>query len=331
MPDTEVLLADGRVAEVRPAGTAPALEVDLIAPGFVDVHVHALDGCGVIGDTDVAGLGAALARRGVTSYLAGTITAPLDHVRAVLAVADAPGCLGVHLEGPWLSAARAGAQPVEHLRPPSVTELESLLAAGPVRVVTLAPELPGATEVIRAARDAGVVVSLGHSDATFAQAVAAVEAGASHVTHCFNAMSGLHHREPGLVGAALDCAGLTVEVIADGVHVHPAAVRALVASAGASRVCLVSDAVDLGAPGEGAVRLADGTLAGSRAGLDAAVRNAVAWGIPLADVLTMASTTPARVAGRPDLGRIAVGAPADLVLLDDALQVVQVLRAGSPC
>lgn len=328
--DTDVRVVDGEVVSVTPAGTEPAEVVDLIAPGFVDVHVHALDGCGVLGDTDVRGLGAALARRGVTSYLATTASAPLDHLLAVLGAADAPGCLGVHLEGPWLSPLRAGAQPVEHLCLPSLTDLRTLLAAGPVRVLTLAPELDGAFDVIRAARDAGVVVSLGHSDATYAEALEAVGAGASHVTHCFNAMSGLHHRAPGLVGAAFDSSDLTVEVIADGVHVHPAAVRALVAAAGPDRVCLVSDAVDLAVGGD-AARLEDGTLAGSVSGLDTSVRNAVAWGIPLADVLTMASTTPARVAGRPDLGRIAVGAPADLVLLDDALQVLQVLRAGEPC
>ena len=332
MADTDVRIADGVVVEVGPAGSAPASVVDLIAPGFVDVHVHALDGCGVIDEVDVAGLGTALAHRGVTSFLATTAAAPLPHLLAVLAAATVvPGCLGVHLEGPWLSPARAGAQPVGHLAPPSVTDLSLLLAGGPVRVITLAPELPGADEVITAARDAGVVVSLGHSDASYAQALHAIELGASHVTHCFNAMSGLHHREPGLVGAAFDAAALTVEVIADGVHVHPAAVRALVSAAGPDRVCLVSDAVDLPVAGSDAARLADGTLAGSRSGLDTAVRNAVAWGIPLDDALVMASATPARVAGRPDLGQIAVGAPADLVLLDDHLQVLQVLRGGEPC
>ncbi|MFN2539761.1 MAG: N-acetylglucosamine-6-phosphate deacetylase [Mycobacteriales bacterium] len=331
--DVDVWIADGVVVATGPAGTEPAQLVDVIAPGFVDVHVHALDGCGVVlEDTDVSGLGTALAHRGVTSFLATTGAAPLDHLLAVLAAAgDVPGCLGVHLEGPWLSPARAGAQPVQHLCLPSVTDLRTLLAAGPVRVITLAPELTGAHEVIRAAREAGVVVSLGHSDASYAEALAAVELGASHITHCFNAMSGLHHREPGLVGAAFDSADLTVEVIADGVHVHPAAVRALVSAAGPERVCLVSDAVDLPVGGKDAARLADGTLAGSRSGLDAAVRNVVAWGIAVEDALVMAATTPARVAGRPDLGRIAVGAPADLVLLDDRLRVVQTLRGGVPC
>jgi N-acetylglucosamine-6-phosphate deacetylase len=156
--------------------------------------------------------------------------------------------------------------------------------------------------------------------------VAAVEAGARHITHCFNAMRPLHHREPGLIGAVLDHPTATVEVIADGVHVHPSAVRLLWRAVGPGRLCLVSDAVDLSLPGTEAARLEDGTLAGSRIGLDAAVRNLVGWGVPLVDALVMASATPASVLGAPS--GLAVGAPADLVLLDDDLQVDATLVAG---
>ena len=366
--DADVLVADGVVAAVGPVGSlgsAPVIEGAVLSPGFVDVHVHALDGCGFLGDSDLTGLSTALVRRGVTSFLATTVTSsPSSLLAAVQHVAEGGGparCLGVHLEGPWLSPLRAGAQPVEHLRAPSVAELEALVDAGPVRLVTLAPELSGADALIAAARALGVVVSLGHSDCTLAEAVAALASGASHVTHCFNAMSGLHHREPGLVGAALT-EPFTVEVIADGMHVHPAAVRALVAAAGRDRVCLISDAVDAdvlaggpdvalgpedaraaapadvlaGGPGvalsgedaRGAVRLADGTLAGTRAGVDAGVRNLVAWGVPLADALVMASRTPAAAVGRPDLGHLAVGAPADAVLLDEALQPLVTVVGG---
>ena len=214
-------------------------------------------------------------------------------------------------------------------------------------MLTLAPELPGAEALIRRAVAAGVVVSLGHSAASYDQAVQAVAAGARHVTHCFNAMLALHHREPGLVGAALDRSELTVEAIADGVHLHPAVVRLLWRACGPARVALVSDAVDVELPagdvelpagdvelpggdvelpGGDAARLADGTLAGSRSGLDAAVRNVVSWGIDLADALTMAATTPAKVLGIDHT--LTVGAAADLVLLDDALDVAMTVVGG---
>jgi N-acetylglucosamine-6-phosphate deacetylase len=234
----------------------------------------------------------------------------------------------VHLEGPWLSGAKAGAQPQQDLQLPDLAALETLLAAGPVAMLTLAPELDGALEVIRAAEKAGVVVSMGHSTATYDQAVLAVAGGARHITHCFNAMLSLHHREPGLVGAALDLPGVTVEAIADGVHLHEAVVRLLWRACGAQRVCLVSDAVDVDLPGVGAAHLADGILAGSRSGLDASVRNVVSWGIPLADALTMASTTPAAVLGLTH--DVTVGAPADLVLLDAGLDVVVTVVGGVP-
>jgi len=278
-------------------------------------------------------LSRALLSRGVTSFLATTVATPVDDLVPLVAAtqqAKVTGArlLGCHLEGPWLSPDHAGAQDRKALVAPDLAALERLLQAGPPVLLTLAPELPGATDVIARAADAGVVVSLGHSGATYAESVAAVEAGASHVTHCFNAMSGLHHREPGLVGAALDLRSLTVELIADGVHVHPAAARLLWRSVGAQRVCLVSDAVDLDLPGTTGVRLPDGTLAGSRAGLDQGVRNLVEWGVPLVDALTMAAATPARVTGRGDLGSLAVGTPADVVLLDDELQVVVTIVDG---
>ncbi len=326
----EVLVEDGRLAAVADRVDAPAdavvREVPVLSPGFVDLHVHALDGCGTVGTPDVPGLSHALARRGVTSFLATTVASPVADLLPLLVPAAVTGarCVGVHLEGPWLASGHAGAQPREGLAAPSVADLEVLLAAGPPAMVTLAPELPGADAVLARAVAAGVVVALGHSGASYDEAAAAVRAGARHVTHCFNAMRPLHHREPGLAGAALDLAEVSIEVIADGVHLHPAVVRLLWRACGARRVCLVSDAVDLEAPdvrGDGdATRRPDGTLAGSRVGLDQAVRNCVAWGIPLADALTMASTTPAGVLGHDAV--LVPGAVADLVALDDELGVV---------
>lgn len=333
----EVLVADGAIQAVGTSLAAPGVpvvEVDLLSPGFVDLHVHAVDGCGAVGPApDVPGLARALARHGVTSFLATTVTAPLEELLALLGSTAGSGArlAGLHLEGPWLSPDHVGAQPPAHLAPPSLTDLERLVEAGPPVLLTLAPELPGGLEVVARATAAGVVVSLGHSGATYDEALAAIDAGARHVTHCFNAMRPLHHREPGLVGAALDRSEVTVEVIADGVHLHPATVRLVWRAAGPARVCVVSDAVELdfpeARPEGGATRRPDGTLAGSRTGLDAMVRNLLSWGIPLVDALTMASTTPARVLGQP--GRITVGAPADLVVLDDTLQVVSTLVDGT--
>ncbi len=336
-PDHEVLVDNGVVVAAGSRGelgsAAQVLEGAVLAPGYVDLHVHALDGRGLIGEVDVEGLSRALLSRGVTSFLATTIATPVDDlellVQRVLGTpVSGARLLGVHLEGPWLSQKRAGAQPPEALSRPDLAGLERLLDAGPPTMLTVAPELPGALEVIERAATAGVRVALGHSDATYDQAAAGARAGARHVTHCFNAMSGLHHREPGLVGAALDLPDLTVELIADGVHVHPAAARVLWRAVGADRVCLVSDAVDIVLEGDVGVRLPDGTLAGSRVGLDGGVRNLVAWGIPLIDALLMASRTPARAAGRPDLGELALGSPADLVLLDADLGVQTTMVAG---
>lgn len=351
----EVLLVDGLVSAVGPKLSMPAstrvieLPAGVLSPGYVDLHVHALDGCGLVGAAppDVPGLARALAARGVTGFLATTSAAPVDELVKVLASLSAgPGagdgdgaatvgarCLGVHLEGPWLSPDQAGAQPPHALTLPDLCDLERLLQAGPPVMLTLAPELAGALPVITRAAAAGVVVSLGHSAASYDQALAAVMAGARHVTHSFNAMAPLHHRAPGLIGAALDLAEVTVEAIADGVHLHPAIVRLLWRACGPQRVCLVSDAVDvdpglIGAATTDASRLPNGTLAGSRVGLDACVRNAVAWGIPLADALTMATTTPAGVIKRSVA--LAPGAIADLVLLDADLRVVLTVVAGIP-
>ena len=344
-PGLEVATEGGLITAVGSRVPVPSgvrvveLAGGVLSPGFVDLHVHALDGRGLVGAhaPDVPGLSRALARRGVTGFLATTAAAPLAELAGVLAALpyDVPGarCLGVHLEGPWLAPDRAGAQPPAHLRPPALADLEQLLAAGVPAMVTLAPELAGADALIRRAVAAGVVVSLGHSAASYDQAVQAIAAGARHVTHCFNAMLALHHREPGLVGAALDRSELTVEAIADGVHLHPAVVRLLWRACGPARVALVSDAVDVELPagdvelpGGDAARLADGTLAGSRSGLDAAVRNVVGWGIGLADALTMAATTPAKVLGIDHT--LTVGAAADLVLLDDALEVAMTVVGG---
>ncbi|MDP3714466.1 MAG: N-acetylglucosamine-6-phosphate deacetylase [Mycobacteriales bacterium] len=340
--DADLLVDGDRIAgpDAGPdAGRDPVEVLDVtgcvVAPGLVDLHVHAAGGAPCQGPrADLPAVSRALARGGVTAYLATAFAAPLPELRALVTAprpSEGARCVGVHLEGPWLSPAAAGAQPPEALRVPDVAEALALLDAGDVRCVTVAPELPGALDLVRALADRGVRVSLGHSTATYAEGVAAVRAGATGVTHCFNALSPLTGREPGLVGLALTEPDLVVEVIADGVHVHPASVRALVAARGPQGVALVSDCVDGCAP-EGLVRdgdvlrLADGTLAGSGLSLSDAVRHVVSWGVPLADALAMASTTPARALGLDVALR--PGAVADVVVLDADLRVRRVLVAG---
>lgn len=339
---TDDLLVDG--AGLVAGGTPDeVLDVTgcIVAPGLVDLHVHAAGGSPAQGPAaDLDGMALALAAGGVTSFLATGVSAPLaeltDLVRAAAtrdpAADEGARCLGVHLEGPWLSAAAAGAQPREHLRAVDEAEALALVGAGPVRVVTLAPDLPGALDLVRALARRGVRVSLGHSTASYDQALAAVSAGASGVTHCFNAMSQLASREPGLVGAAMTLPGVLVEVIADGIHVHPGSVRALYGARGADGVALVSDGVD-GCAGSGVLRrdgdvlrLRDGTLAGSALMLSAAVRNVVGWGIPVEAALAMASTTPAGALGL-DVS-LRAGNRADVVVLDADLQVRHVLVGG---
>lgn len=205
MRAVDVLVEDRVITAVRLGlpddDDETVLECAVLSPGFVDLHVHALDGHGMVGAgaPDIPGLSHALASRGVTGFLATTVTAPLDVLLDALAdpaMGEGARCLGVHLEGPWLAASRAGAQPQEHLQPPDLTTLEQLLSTGPPAMITMAPELPDALWLIALAAASDVVISLGHSAATYEQALAGFGAGARHVTHCFNAMSPLHHREP---------------------------------------------------------------------------------------------------------------------------------------
>ncbi len=339
---------DGAV--VGAVGLAPAHGGRIAAPGLVDLQVNGFAGVDLM-DTDADGVravGAALARTGVTAWLPTLITAPAPRTRRALTVLaqavarpDPAGArpLGVHLEGPYLSPDRLGTHPPEHRRDPDAAEMAAWRALAPVRAVTLAPELPGAPELVRALAADGVLVSLGHTAATAAQARAAVAAGARTVTHVFNAMGPLDHREPGTVGVALTHPDVTVQVIVDGHHVAPEIVR-LVFAAARGRTVLVTDAVAAALLPDGpsvlagvrvevrggAVRNAAGDLAGSALTLDAAVRGAVAVGVPLAEALAAASEVPARLIGAGD--GLRPGARADVVVLDDDLTVHRTHLAG---
>jgi N-acetylglucosamine-6-phosphate deacetylase len=320
-----VVLEDGQVADVlEHAGPLPPDRT--LSPGLVDVQVNGL-GPWDVGAGDLGPLGAALAAAGTTSWCPTLTSRPLPAYAAWFAAHPdpAPGEIGVHLEGPFLSPDHAGAHRLDVLQPPDLAFLAELPAR--VRLVTLAPELPGALEAIAALHAHGVTVALGHSGASYEQAVAAAEAGAGLVTHVFNAMGPLHHRAPGLVGAAIADDGLVPCVIGDAVHVHPA-VLSLVLRAGPA--VLVSDAVSSGGLrlADGAARLPDGTLAGSVITLADAVRTTVGAGVPLNVALTAATRTAADALGRPDLGRLGTGARADVVAFDRDLRVTDVWVGG---
>lgn len=319
-----------------------------VLPGLVDIHTHGAVGLD-FSDGDREGLKTLAgwyAAQGTTACLPTLMTLPEGEVAAAVeAMALWPGegarCLGVHLEGPFLSPRRRGAQPAAYLRRPDLALLRRVDRGGLVRRITLACEVEGAMELLR--QIAGrYVVSIGHSEADYDTAMAAFQGGAGLVTHLYNAMPPLHHREPGLIGAAAD-SGAYAELICDGFHVHPAAVRAAFRLFG-ERLVLVSDSLRCAGLGDGTYTLAgqqvtvaggravlaDGTLAGSAISLLEGVRQAVGFGIPLAHAAYAASTAPALAMGAGDTGAVAVGRRADLLVLDQSLEIVQVYVGGRP-
>lgn len=317
----------------------------LLTPGFVDLHGH-----GGGGRAHEEGAEAIRAARtlhlahGTTRAVISLVAGSLDDLTARLGViadltrTDA-AVLGAHLEGPFLDPGHHGAHDPALLVDPTPDAVDALIAAarGSLVQVTIAPELPGGRDAIARLTRAGVVVAVGHTSADADLTRDAFDAGATMLTHAFNAMPGLHHRAPGPVGAATGDPRVTVEVIADGVHVHPDVIRILFAAA-PGRIALVTDAMAAAGAADGTyrlgslsvtvqagvARLADGTIAGSTLTQDAALRTAVAAGVPLSAAVAALTSTPARTIGRPDLGSLAVGAVADAVLLDADLQVRRV-------
>ena len=325
---------------------------DLIVPGFVDLHCHGGGGHTFTTGDPAAARGAAgfHLRHGTTTMLASLVSSPFELMRdataGYLPLVRAGAIAGVHFEGPYLSGDRCGAQNPAYLRDPSVEELTALvkLGEGAVRMVTVAPELPGAPEAIAFLREHGVLAAIGHTDATYEQTRAGLDAGATVGTHLFNGMRPPHHREPGPVVGLLDSLAVC-ELIADNVHLHPGMLAFAARSAGPDRAALVTDAMDAAGMPDGryelggqevvvadrVARLArNGSIAGSTLTMDLALRNAVAAGIPLEDAVAMAATTPARALGLADeVGALEAGLRADLVVLSPELAVKRVMRAGT--
>lgn len=357
LQDGWVRVRDGRITDTG-AGNPPEPGTDLggcwLVPGFVDVHCHGGGGASfTAGDPEQARRAVAAHRaHGTTTSMASLVSAhPHDLAAQVRVLADLveDGLLaGVHLEGPFLSEKRCGAHDPAQLRSPDTGTVRDLLDAGrgTIRMVTLAPELPGSADAVRLLADSGVTVAVGHTDAVHDEVLAAVRAGATVATHLFNGMRPLHHREPGPIGQLLSDERVTVELICDLVHLHPSVVRLAADAAGPDRMALVTDAISAAAAPDGQyflgelpvtatggeARLADGSLAGSTLTMDAAVRNLVLeCGATITDAVAAASTVPARLLGLHDrIGRIRPGMAADLVVLDDALRVVAVLVGGEP-
>ena len=369
IPDAGILIRDGVIAAIgprqdmrMPSGAAEAYASGQTAvPGFIDVHIHGAGGHDVMEGTDQAlsAVAKTLARHGTTSFVATTVTASPDATcrsvegiahyitRQFEALQTKAEVLGIHYEGPFISKVRRGVHPAEWVQLPSADLLQRFLqaAAGNARILTIAPELLGAIPCMKAAREAGVVVAMGHTDATYEQARAGIAQGARHAVHVYNAMRPFSHRDSGVIGAVLTSPEVTAELIADGVHVEEAAMRLLLQAKGAGRVILISDGLSAtGMPdgkymlgglevtvSGGVCRNSEGKLAGSTLTLDRALRNVIALGIPFMDAVRMLTANPAKLLGIEfKKGALRAGADADIVLLDENLQVTNVWTRGLP-
>ncbi|MGC1907951.1 MAG: N-acetylglucosamine-6-phosphate deacetylase [Candidatus Acidiferrum sp.] len=367
--DAGILIRDGVIEAVgsRADLSLPESAIEVAAPdqiaipGFVDVHIHGAGGRDVMEGTDeaLATVTRTVAKRGTTSIVATTVTAsPDDICRSVEGIArfmttqhrteeTRAEILGVHYEGPFISAARRGVHPKEWVTLPTADLLDRIVnaAAGNARILTIAPELFGAIPCIDAARNAGIVVAMGHTDATYEQARVAIAHGVHHAVHVYNAMRPFSHRDSGVIGAVLTSPEVSAELIADGVHVEEAAMRLLLQAKGAGCVILVSDGISAtGMPdgqyslgkfevtvADGVARNSEGKLAGSTLTLDRALRNIVAMGWSLSDTVRMLTANPAKLLGLEfKKGALRTGADADIVLLNETLEITNVWARGVP-
>ncbi|MFI6347814.1 N-acetylglucosamine-6-phosphate deacetylase [Streptomyces sp. NPDC050560] len=358
VPDGRLVVEGTRIATGTGGADDGAQVYDLtghwLVPGFVDLHNHGGGGASFVtgtGDDIAAGL-AMHRRHGTTTLMASTVTGDLDALAKQAGLlaefAEQGDIAGIHFEGPFISPCRKGAHAEDLLRHPDPAEVAGLLdaARGWARMVTLATELPGGIESVRLLAERGVIAAVGHTDATYEQAREAIEAGATVATHLFNAMPVLGHRAPGPVAALLEDDRVTVELINDGTHLHPAALELAFRHAGAGRVAFITDAMDAAGFGDGVYRLGplevevrdgvarlpgDGTIAGSSLTLDVAFRRAVTVDrLPIGDVVRAISANPAKLLGLDDrVGSLEPGKDADAVVLDADFALVGVLRKGT--
>ncbi|KON90151.1 N-acetylglucosamine-6-phosphate deacetylase [Sporosarcina globispora] len=362
-----ILLQDHQIIGIGPLTNLPAAEEFEVVefpssfkaiPGLIDIHIHGVNGADVMDATAEAldTMSAALPKEGTTSFLATTMTQSQAAIENALINSgnyierqQSPGkaeTLGIHLEGPYVNKARAGAQPVEFIVDSSIEQFKKWnnLAKQTIKIVTLAPEQPGGMEMVKYLDENGIIASIGHSDATYEEVNTAIEAGAKHVTHLFNQMRGLHHREPGVVGAALLRDELTAELIADGVHVRPEMVKLAFQQKGEKELILITDAMrakclkagvyDLGGQAvrveNGKAVLQDGTLAGSILKLGNAMKNMIDFTeCSLEDAIQMAAVNPAKQLNVIDRkGTIKMGKDADIVIMDEQLEVAMTFCRG---
>jgi len=364
IPSPCILIEDGKVTSVRsqqeaelPRGKILDFKDKVLAPAYLDLHLHGSSGHDVMEADDAAlmAVETMLACRGVAAYLPTTVTAAedrtlraLEHLGKAIRKGAQPGRstpLGIHLEGPFIRCAKRGVHPPEHLIEPSPEKLQRYWEASgeTLRMLTIAPEVPGALETIRHARQLGIHCSLGHSNATYEEAIAGISAGANHATHTFNAMRALDHRDPGILGAVLQHRELTADIIADGIHVHPCVVDLFIRAKGLDRAILITDAISATGMPEGRYDLGGlevevknqrceykGKLAGSILTLERAIRNVMVFcQLGLQDALRLATVNPATLIGVSEQrGSITPGSRADIVVLTPEGQLVQTILSG---
>jgi len=356
-----LLVRNGKIISVHSEIDSSVLAADseldgkghFLIPGMIDVHIHGAEGFDMMDGTieSVEVVSKACARTGCTSFLATSVSSSLDELLKMVSnvkelAGQEPGAqiAGIHIEGPYLNVKRKGMQNDRYLRHPNQGEMERIIlnTGSLLKMVTLAPELPGGIEMIRFLREQGIITAIAHSDATYEEAKQAFENGASHVTHCFNGMRPIHHRDPGLVIAAFEESNVSVQAIVDDVHLHPAIVRLIYREKGPEKMVLITDALQAMGMGDGTylfgghevtvrngvATLDDGTLASSTVTMNEALAKTVRTGIPLSDAVKMATQTPANILGLAHKGRIRAGADADLVLMNDQFEVIWTIING---
>jgi len=356
-----LFIRNGRIESVHDEEESFVIQADsiiegngqLLIPGMIDVHIHGAEGFDMMDGTiqSVEAVSRACARTGCTSFLATSVSSTLtDLLKMIANVKEVQGSepgarlIGLHIEGPYLNVKRKGMQNERYLRHPDLDEMKSILetSGSLLRMVTLAPELPGGLEMIRFLKENGIIAAIAHSDATYEEAKLAFQSGASHVTHCFNGMRPVHHRDPGVVIAAFEESSVSVQAIVDDVHLHPAIVRLIYREKGPDKMVLITDALQAMGMGDGTylfgghqvnvsqgvATLSDGTLASSTVTMNEALEKAVMSGIPLKDAVMMATQTPADILGLSHKGRIEPGADADLVLMNDRFEVLWTIVNG---